>query len=42
MSKKKEFFKSFVTPDPILYNHFTLGSLVYFKNGSYVVKKSGQ
>lgn len=42
MSKKKEFFKSFVTPDPILYNHFTLGSLVHFKNGSYVVKKSGQ
>lgn len=42
MSKKKEYFKSFVTPDPILCDHFTLGSLVYFKNGSFVAKKSDQ
>lgn len=42
MSKKKEFFRALVTPNPVLYDYFKLGSLVYFKDGSFVVKKSSQ
>lgn len=42
MSKKKKFTKDLVTPDEVLSNYFQIGTLVYFKDGSFVVKKSGQ
>lgn len=42
MSKKKNFTKDLVTPDEVLSNYFQIGTLVYFKDGSFVVKKSDQ
>lgn len=42
MSKKKKFTKDLVTPDEVLSNYFRIGTLVYFKDGSFVVKKSDQ
>lgn len=42
MSKKKKFTKDLVTPDEVLSNYFQIGTLVYFKDGSFVVKKSDQ
>lgn len=42
MSKKKIFTKDLVTPYEILSDYFQIGTLVYFKDGSFVVKKSGQ
>lgn len=42
MSKKEIFTKSLVTPNEVLSKCFRIGALVYFKDGSYVVKKSDQ
>lgn len=42
MSKKEIFTKNLVTPDEVLSNYFRIGTLVYFKDGSFVVKKSDQ
>lgn len=42
MSKKKKFTKDLVTPNKVLSNYFQIGTLVYFKDGSFVVKKSDQ
>ena len=42
MSKKKIFTKDLVIPDEILSDYFQIGTLVYFKDGSFVVKKSDQ
>ena len=37
MSKKEIFTKDLVTPDEVLSNYFQIGTLVYFKDGSFVV-----
>lgn len=42
MSKKEIFTKNLVTPKEALSKCFRIGALVYFKDGSYVVKKSDQ
>lgn len=42
MSKKEIFTKNLVTPKEALSKCFRIGTLVYFKDGSFVVKKSDQ